>query len=159
MLTIELGNNCTNNEETCTGEKHICEVIVLDAPWNEKRILDEDKTKCADREPNIPPEFIGNSVMHYFWFSQISMTFKFLDSSTIATSLVLEDAATKALAEKAVSQMGERRGGKHTLKHVGHARKVTVSVTLHDRKYFSFYLINVCNLFNRWKKLTAACTI
>lgn len=120
MLTIELGNNCTNNEETCPGEKHICEVIVLDAPWNEKRILDEDKTKCADREPNSPPEFI--------------------DSSTIATSLVLEDAATKALAEKAVSQMGERRGGKHTLKHIGHARKVTVEETNSSLYYLTLYI-------------------
>lgn len=60
MLTLELENNCTNNEATCIGGRYICEVSVLDAPWNEKRILDEEKTKCADREPNNPPEFIGN---------------------------------------------------------------------------------------------------
>lgn len=55
-------------------------------------------------------------------------TFPFLSdpSSTIATSLNLQDAATKALALKAVNQMGERRGGKHTLKHLGQARKVMV---------------------------------
>jgi hypothetical protein len=66
MLTIELGNNCTSNDETCIGGRHICEVSVLDAPWNEKRVLDEEKTKCADREPNSPPEFIGIMFTPFF---------------------------------------------------------------------------------------------
>lgn len=47
-------------------------------------------------------------------------------SSTIATSLPLDAQATKTLASKAVSQMGDRRGGKHTLKHIGQVRKVMV---------------------------------
>jgi hypothetical protein len=129
MLTIELGNNCTNTNDNCTGGRHICEVSVLDAPWNEKRVLDEDKTKCADREPNTPPEFIGILLNFCICFFYLRLPFLFLDSTTIATSLLLEDAATKALAEKAVVQMGERRGGKHTLKHIGHARKVMVRFT------------------------------
>ena len=130
MLTIELGNNCTSNDETCTGGRYICEVSVLDARWNEKRVLDEEKTKCADREPNTPPEFIG--ILFTLLFALYCLKCNgmfFLDSTTIATSLPLEDTTTKAIAEKAVVQMGERRGGKHTLKHIGQARKVMVRIT------------------------------
>lgn len=58
MLTLELGNNCTS-EDTCSGGRHICETDVLDEPWNKKRVLVEDKTKCAEREPNSPVEFVG----------------------------------------------------------------------------------------------------
>lgn len=58
MLTLELGNNCTS-EGACNGTEHICEVIVLDEPWNKKQALEEDKTKCAEKEANVPLEFIG----------------------------------------------------------------------------------------------------
>lgn len=58
MLTLELGNNCTS-EETCNGTIHICEVVVLDEPWNVKRALEDDKTRCAEKEANGPLEFIG----------------------------------------------------------------------------------------------------
>jgi len=49
-------------------------------------------------------------------------------ASTIAALLPIDSAATKTLAANAVSQMGERRGGKHTLIHMGQVRKVMVSL-------------------------------
>lgn len=58
MLTLELGNNCTS-EENCNGVRYICEVTVLDEPWNKKHSFDEEKAKCAEREASGPLEFIG----------------------------------------------------------------------------------------------------
>ncbi len=54
----------------------------------------------------------------------------FLDSfSAIASSLPANDTAVKTIAAKAVTQMGERRGGKHSLKHIGQVRKVMVNLS------------------------------
>lgn len=64
MLTLELGNNCTS-EDTCTGGRHICEVAVLDEPGNKIRTLEEDKSRCAEREPNTPLEFVGK-ILFFF---------------------------------------------------------------------------------------------
>lgn len=49
-------------------------------------------------------------------------------STTVATSLPFDDPKIKELAKKAVTQMDERRGGKHSLIHTGKGRKVAVKL-------------------------------
>lgn len=61
MLTLELGVDCSS-EGNCKGGRTICEVTALDEPWAKKQTIDEDKTRCADREPNAPLEFIGKRI-------------------------------------------------------------------------------------------------
>lgn len=73
MLTIELGNNCTS-EDTCSS-RHICEADVLDEPWNKNRVLVEEKTKCAEREPNSPFEFVGKFYYTIFTESNLYIFF------------------------------------------------------------------------------------
>lgn len=51
-------------------------------------------------------------------------------STTIASSLPLDDSKTKELANKAILQMNERRGGTHKLLHIGKGRKVVVSTVV-----------------------------
>lgn len=60
MLTLEMGVDCST-EGNCKGGRHICEVTVLEEAWAKKQSLDEEKTRCAEREPNTRLEFIGNN--------------------------------------------------------------------------------------------------
>lgn len=62
MLTLEMGEGCTS-EGSCTGPRHICEVTIFDEKSSKKKMIDEEKSRCAEREPNSPLDFNGQCTM------------------------------------------------------------------------------------------------
>lgn len=67
MLTLELGEGCAG-DGTCTGPRHICEVTIFDEKSSKKKMIDGEKTRCAEREPNTPLEFTGGTFIELLCF-------------------------------------------------------------------------------------------
>lgn len=114
ILNLEFGDTNGNGS-------YICEVNIIDEVSTKTRDIEEGSSRCARRESNGPLEFIENG-------------------GSIAKLLKLDDPKTQELAKIAVSQMTEKKEGKHTLKTISQARRVLIEEANTNYYYFTLHI-------------------